>query len=184
MLIAGVVGLMTARGLFHHFGDMPGMLMTALTSLLASPISWGHYWVWIVPAITWSAYEVWRSRTRAGTVLIIASAVLFFAYPARIDPATGGWNGRVELLPKGFLWAVPQSDKREYSWNVEQQVLGNMYVVFGIVIFTIAVAWFGSVHYRNRRRAPSTVRHPHGVGGDSRAKPRPRVVPQPTDTRR
>jgi alpha-1,2-mannosyltransferase len=80
-LVTVTAGLLTAAGLYRRFGDMAGMLMVALTSLLASPISWGHYWIWIVPAITWGSYEAWRLRARAGAVLLIVVVALFFAYP-------------------------------------------------------------------------------------------------------
>jgi len=53
VLSVGVMalGLFAAKRQIDSGNDVTGLLSIAFASLLASPISWTHHWVWIVPAL-------------------------------------------------------------------------------------------------------------------------------------
>jgi alpha-1,2-mannosyltransferase len=49
VLLVGVGGLALARAAYRAGDELWGVLVTALTGLLVSPVSWQHHWVWAVP---------------------------------------------------------------------------------------------------------------------------------------
>jgi len=53
---------------------------SAAATLLISPITWQHHWVWVVPALLWAARQAWTSRSLP---LLIAAAVAFIEFYAR-----------------------------------------------------------------------------------------------------
>ena len=70
-LVAVVVGIWPRRCSTAPGYPMVALLTTALTGLLASPISWDHHWVWVAPGVAvaghyairaWRAGEKWRAR--------------------------------------------------------------------------------------------------------------------------
>lgn len=145
------VGLAAAVVLHRRYGDLGGMLGAAVVSLLVSPISWTHYWVWVIPALTWGAYRTWTRRQWSGVAPLAAVVALFFAYPARTNPVTGGSDSHLELLPKGLVWSVPQAGQREFGWTPWQHVVGNLYVIFGVAVLAGGVLWLA----RTRRPMPT-----------------------------
>ncbi len=65
-----VAGLVCAALLDRKGHRMAGLLAAALTGLLASPVSWDHHWVWIVPAVAVAAhYAVTAMRDTARRAL-------------------------------------------------------------------------------------------------------------------
>ncbi|MFI6694415.1 glycosyltransferase 87 family protein [Streptomyces sp. NPDC050433] len=65
-----------------------GVLVTALTALLVSPVSWSHHWVWCVPLLVVLLAEGrWRTA--------VAVALVFAARTFRFVPHEGG--GELEL---------------------------------------------------------------------------------------
>jgi alpha-1,2-mannosyltransferase len=64
-VVAIALGL-TAAYLLNRAGyPVPALLATALTGLLASPVSWDHHWVWIAPAVAVSAHYALAARRRS-----------------------------------------------------------------------------------------------------------------------
>ncbi|MEV6763546.1 glycosyltransferase 87 family protein [Streptomyces sp. NPDC051105] len=63
-------------------GDRWGILLTAFTALLVSPISWSHHWVWCVPLLA-----VLLAETR--TALALTTAALFTARTMWLLPHQG-----------------------------------------------------------------------------------------------
>ncbi|MGW1873974.1 glycosyltransferase 87 family protein [Streptomyces sp. NPDC001975] len=63
-------------------GDSWGILLTAFTALLISPISWSHHWVWCVPLLA-----VLLAETR--TALALTAAALFTARTMWLLPHEG-----------------------------------------------------------------------------------------------
>lgn len=60
-----------------------GILVTALTALLVSPVSWSHHWVWCVPLLAVLLAEGrWRTA--------VAVALVFAARTFRLVPHEGG----------------------------------------------------------------------------------------------
>lgn len=117
------------------------MLAAALVTLLISPISWTHYWIWVVPALVWGAHEAYIRGAARYALPLMAFVALFFAYPTRTVPTSGGWDDRVELLPKGLLWTVPWDEGRELHWRAGQQVVGNLYVGIGLAVLITVATW-------------------------------------------
>jgi alpha-1,2-mannosyltransferase len=73
--------------------------------LLASPVSWSHHWVWVVPA----ALALWE-RSRWAAALW---TVLFVIRP--------------------ILWP-PWGEGREYGWGGLDHLFGNAYVLAALVL--------------------------------------------------
>ncbi|WP_333619265.1 glycosyltransferase 87 family protein [Dietzia sp.] len=108
-------------------------MAVALISLLASPVSWGHHWVWIMPIIVvfsarafprlsttpeFRAYGNWNSaRIRFSGVVIWAGLLVGFLTP---------------------YWLVPRSDGHEVDWNAWQTLVGDAVLLWGL----LAVALF------------------------------------------
>ncbi|WP_419183801.1 glycosyltransferase 87 family protein [Streptomyces albidus (ex Kaewkla and Franco 2022)] len=77
-----VAGLLLARRLYVRHGlDGWGVVVTALTALLVSPISWSHHWVWCVPLLALLAVR------RPAAALVVY--VLFTARTLWLVPKTG-----------------------------------------------------------------------------------------------
>lgn len=84
-----VLALVLARGLFLR-GDLLGAVATTgLASLLASPVSWSHHWVWCIPL---------------GVVLLRRAG----------PPAAVLWGALFLVSP--HLW-VPRGDDVELAWT-------------------------------------------------------------------
>jgi hypothetical protein len=131
--------------------------MAALTGLLVSPISWDHHWVWIVPgAVTAAHYAVkaWRSAPkggvsrRAAAVLAGGAAVtvaLFGAWPANVfTPTPGLGHDSLGLLwipkntnPVWYDWYGDRPWFPEYHWHGLALIIGNTYVLAGLVVFGV-----------------------------------------------
>lgn len=80
--VVTVAGLMLARQLYLRHGlDGWGLLVTALTALLVSPISWSHHWVWCVPLL------VLLASRRPGAAFFVY--VVFTARTLWMVPRTG-----------------------------------------------------------------------------------------------
>jgi alpha-1,2-mannosyltransferase len=144
--IVMIAGIGAAALLSRAGHEVPGLLMTALTGLLASPISWDHHWVWIAPGFTTAVVYAARCRGAARRWLAGVAAAILVAF--------GGWPdalwesarnlGRFSL---GFLWAPPNTDPAlyvehgdqpwfaEYHWHGLWLVTGNAYVLSGLVMF-------------------------------------------------
>ncbi|MEU6575582.1 glycosyltransferase 87 family protein [Streptomyces sp. NPDC046805] len=87
----GAVGLWLAM---RAGEDRHGILLTAFTALLVSPISWSHHWVWCVPLI---AVLLAEGRTR----LAVLTAVVFTARTMWVVPHQGDLDLRMPW------WEVP-----------------------------------------------------------------------------
>ncbi|MFK8911038.1 glycosyltransferase 87 family protein [Streptomyces sp. YS-3] len=104
-VVAGVVavgGLWTARRAPERWG----VLVTALTALLVSPVSWSHHWVWCVPLL---AVLVAEGRTRTAA----AVAVVFTART---------------------LWLVPHQGELDLHLPWWQQPLASPYALLGLAL--------------------------------------------------
>jgi hypothetical protein len=70
-LVIGAVGLAAATVLARSDDWLGAAVLTGLTGLLVSPISWTHHWVWIMPALV--------LLVRAGHRVAAACGYLLFA---------------------------------------------------------------------------------------------------------
>jgi alpha-1,2-mannosyltransferase len=161
-----VVGMICAAVLDRAGHRMIGLLTCALTGLLASPISWDHHWVWIIPAVVVAVvYAV-----RAGSEVVRWTAA---GVAAGIVLVFGAWPGFLWSLPastggyfEGLIWVPPVTDPEiyfqlgdrrwyaEYHWHGLQLITGNLYVLAGIVLFALLALWALTVP---RRQATDTA---------------------------
>jgi alpha-1,2-mannosyltransferase len=142
-VVAGVVcvgvGLLLGRRLWARGDELGGLLVVGFAGTLASPISWTHHWVWVVPLVV--------LLVRRGWWWVLAGAVVVFS----------GWS---------FL-LVPTANGGELGWTPVQMLLGNAYVVVGLVAGVVlcwwevrggwrpwvgVLGWFGRFRIRRRTR--------------------------------
>ena len=69
--VAAAIGLWALIRMVHA-ADAPGaLLVVQMTTLLVSPISWDHHWVWVVPCFIWCAARAAAERlVLAGVVAV------------------------------------------------------------------------------------------------------------------
>ncbi|MET8246062.1 glycosyltransferase 87 family protein [Streptomyces sp. NPDC005202] len=107
------VGLWLAR---RAPDEQWGILLTAVTALLVSPISWSHHWVWCVPLI---AVLLAEGRRRWAAL----TAALFTART---------------------MWLVPHDGDLDLHLSWWQQPLASPYVLLGLALLAGAVLRFRS----------------------------------------
>ena len=161
-----VAGLICAAALDRAGHRMVGLLTCALTGLLASPISWDHHWVWIIPGTVVAVVYAVRARRavvrRAAAGVAAGVVLVFWAWPGflwSLRSNTGGYR-------EGLIWMPPVTnpliyfrlgDRRryvEYHWHGLQLITGNLYVLTGIVLLGLLVVWALTAP---RRRAADTA---------------------------
>ncbi|SEQ45343.1 alpha-1,2-mannosyltransferase [Lentzea xinjiangensis] len=124
LLVVGLVWWLAAR---RGLGDVEAFLVVALGGLLISPVSWGHHWIWIAPALVLLARPALRRLWASWVVVAVFAA--------------------------GPHWLFPRDNDVERDWNWWQQVVGNLYVITGVaVLVTLAV-----LAVRERRRTASAA---------------------------
>jgi len=154
--VALVLGILAAYLLERAGYHMVAILATALTSLLVSPISWDHHWVWVAPAVAVaghyaiarrraarSAAQRWQARGLAALALGII--VVYGAWPDAIWERARNL-GRFSL---GFLWAQKNTNPIyfmeygdqpqwvEYHWRGFQLLWGNIYILGGMALLLL-----------------------------------------------
>jgi alpha-1,2-mannosyltransferase len=152
--VAVVLGIAAAALLYRAGYPMVALLTTALTGLLASPISWDHHWVWVAPGLAVAghyAIRAWQARNKwqAGWIAALAAGIIF-VYAAWPDAI---WENARNLgkFSLGFLWAQKNTSPIlfsqhgdepryvEYHWHGFQLLWGNIYILGGIALLLILV---------------------------------------------
>jgi hypothetical protein len=90
-----LAGLATAARLARRRDWLAATALTGITSLLVSPISWTHHWVWALPALL----TLWLAGTPAARLTTAAAWTLFVTAPMWFTPWTG------DTAQYGFHWA-------------------------------------------------------------------------------
>jgi alpha-1,2-mannosyltransferase len=167
-LVALVLGVAAAVLLSRAGHEVPALLMTALTGLLVSPISWDHHWVWVAPGlVTAVAYAArhWRPARRRAWALIALTAGLLAAFGAWPDAI---WESARNLgrFSLGLLWAPPNTNPilyvehgdqpsfAEYHWHGLWLLTGNAYILTGLAVFLVMVA--SAIPASRPRAAPAS----------------------------
>ncbi|WP_405408813.1 glycosyltransferase 87 family protein [Streptomyces decoyicus] len=118
-LLTAAAGLYAARRVYLRRGlDSWGVLCTAVTALLVSPISWSHHWVWCVPLLVALAA---RTRRRAWRRALPAAVTL--AFTART------------------MWMIPHTGDLDLHFSWWQQPFAAPYPVLGLALLA-AVFWW------------------------------------------
>lgn len=111
-----VLGLLAAVWL-HKVGEVQlAVCVAGVTSLLASPISWSHHFVWVVPL----GIVLWQRTTL---------------------PAWFRWYGLswVAWVVVGPFMALPRGDGAEFGYEFAQQVIDNIGVVAGVALLALSL---------------------------------------------
>ena len=148
-LVIALVGLGTSVVASRRGHELLGLVTCAATSLLVSPVSWSHHYVYVIPALVLAAYGPRRLGYRIAGVAFIVG--LFGFWPVPIG-AQGGYDPRARLLPRGLLRFAPnRGHNLEYTWRGLELIAGNYYVV----VLLILVAATAGAMVVTRRRQPA-----------------------------
>lgn len=115
-----------------------GVLLTGVTALLVSPISWSHHWVWCLPLVALLLADGRRRYAAAVTVLFTARS----------------------------LWLVPHQGNRDLHLPWWQQVFASPYPLLGLGLLTWWALRESEYAVPGRVSTPAGVR-PLGGGVDS-----------------
>ena len=105
--VVGIVGLIAIFRAARAGRQLLALSLTACTTLLISPVSWSHHWVWSVPIVLTGLLAAYRAGNRAMLALFGGGLVLFLASPQ---------------------WWFPGTENREMRWAWWEQVIGSAYV--------------------------------------------------------
>ena len=106
-----IVGLFVLA-LIYRLGDdeVAGMTAMGLYALFASPISWSHHWVWMVPLVLVIVGTGVRCRSVAAWVWTVLALGAMFSAPQWWWPFDNGeayhWNWYQTLLGNTWLWLL------------------------------------------------------------------------------
>jgi alpha-1,2-mannosyltransferase len=104
--------------------ELLGLVTCAATSLLVSPVSWSHHYVYVVLALALAAYGPKRFGYRIAGVALIVVLFGFWPVPIGVD---GGYDPTAQLLPRGLLRLAPNRDNNlEFSWRGLELTAGNV----------------------------------------------------------
>lgn len=134
LLLSALVVLLglAAAVLMHRRGEVPlALCLAGLTSLLGSPISWSHHYVWVVPL----AVVLWQARS----------------LPAYLRWAGLAYCAWVAVAP--FMW-LRSGDNVELAYAPWEQLVDNLGVVAGVLLLAGAVATALGPWGRARRSEP------------------------------
>lgn len=166
-LVVGAAGVAVAAQASRRGLELLGVVLCGVTGLLVSPVSWTHHWVWCVPALALLAVGHARSdrlepdrrgldlprpalrRDRmlraGGTALLLG---VFFGWPEHALRV----GHQSAWFPEGFLRRAPHGQVGanawlEYTWRGATWLLGNSYVLAGL----LAIAGAGGYLWVTRR---------------------------------
>ena len=160
--LTAVAGLAAAAVIARSGYPLAGVLTCALTGLLASPISWDHHWVWVVPGVAALAGYAARCRAALRWALLSMAALvtgLFAAWPGSLLGEAADLGG----FSLGLIWLPPNTNPGtyyrlgdrpwypEYHWHGADLVTGNLYVLTGLAAFLLLIA-FALVRLRGTTR--------------------------------
>jgi alpha-1,2-mannosyltransferase len=164
--LVGVGGLLLAAWAHRRGDELLAICVCAVTGLLVSPISWNHHWVWAVPVLVWASARLPRDLPRRWrrVAWLVAAAVfaVFVDVPHHVAMPTHGAKANItpdlSLLTHvtGWMGFMPMYGNDGYYWSGTQIIVGNLYVVFGLVFLLAA---FGYLVSRRTPVVTSAVPH-------------------------
>jgi len=144
-VVVAVLGLAAAAVLNNSGRTFAGLMACALATLLVSPISWDHQWVWIAPGLALIVDAAVRAArgSLARAWWYALAAVVLVTYAAWPD----FWSKSAGLLQGGLVSYAPATSFghgdnpafAEYQWHGLQLIAGNLYVLGGIGLFLVAL---------------------------------------------
>jgi len=134
LLAAAAIVALAAIGMRRAFaGELPALALglNACAVLVISPVSWTHHWVWLVPVLIVLGH-LWRARTPA--ILACGGLVVFMLAP---------------------MWWFPETLNREYEWDIRQQLAGNSYLYFAVLVLIVVAVDSGLIRRATRTMSSS-----------------------------
>ena len=116
--LVAAAGLFGATWAYRRGEELLALTVVAFTGILASPVTWPHHVVWIVPALVWLWYAQWNAGSRLPRI-VFGVLVLWFVVPT-------------------FVLAVPES-WRDHQLTVAQQVVVAVSGYFVITVGALAL---------------------------------------------
>lgn len=120
-LVLGAALLALVVAAMRRAADFPplALAVNAVFTLLVSPISWSHHWIWIAPAL----FAMFGYATR----LPLREAV--------------GWYVVTTVTAAVFVYGpqnwLPNGEHRESLWTPWQHVIGNTYVWLSVLLVAL-----------------------------------------------
>ena len=162
-IVVALAGIGAAALLSRAGKPVAGWLLVGITSVLVSPISWEHHWVWIVPVLALIAglmMDARRVALAACAVAGITVAALYGSWPPT-------YSGPDALVPsRGLLgwFAQPPQTGGVTTIHGWQLLTWNLFVVAGSLIYLTFVGAAAVVWWRNRaRRRPAAPAPPNAA---------------------
>jgi alpha-1,2-mannosyltransferase len=147
--VVALVGVWASM-LWHRLGDV-GLAVTlcGIAGLLASPVSWLHHFVWVVPlAVCLIGSDASSRRVRLPTVLVVWAWVFV------------GWVvAQLPIVPAP-LRRLPNGADLELQWTWWQHAMASVTAVLGVGLLVTSV-----VAAQRLRRAPRGSAHSGTPGG-------------------
>ena len=120
--LAGVVVILAlAVPVIRRADRAIALAATAAVVLMASPTSWSHHWVFVVPALVAMGTHAVRLRSWGWGVATVATAAVFYLAPFRWMPNVWGMQMR---------------------WSLFEQTLGASYVIVATVLLGLGCWWY------------------------------------------
>ena len=160
LAIAVAVGGVAGGALLSRAGKtVPSWVLIGITTLLVSPISWDHHWVWIIPVLAMLAGLAADHRGVLRWVFVVAglaTVAIFGSWPSE-------WSGPLAFVPeRGLLgWFVkPPISYLVTALHGWQLLTYNLFVLSGIVIFLVMLAVAVPVRRRKPQDPPAPPPQP------------------------
>ncbi|WP_306356084.1 MULTISPECIES: glycosyltransferase 87 family protein [unclassified Nocardia] len=137
LAIAAALLVLVVVAMRRAVGFPPLLLaVNAVFTLLVSPISWSHHWIWIAPALLAMVGYATRLPWRQGIGWYAAAAVTAAIYV---------------IGPQNWL---PDGEHRETTWTPWQHFIGNTYIWWSLLLVTLFLV------ATRRRSLPAAVTAP------------------------
>ncbi|HJE51449.1 MAG TPA: glycosyltransferase 87 family protein [Tessaracoccus flavescens] len=123
-LLCAVIGLACLAlmwRLFRDGHDAMAATTMGLYALVASPVSWGHHWVWVVPALIVLTHWAWRWLPSWRAYLLAALV------------AVGAW-----IYWNGPHWMLNPPADDAPDWSTWEQVAGSAYLWWALAALAAA----------------------------------------------
>ncbi|MFI5778069.1 glycosyltransferase 87 family protein [Nocardia sp. NPDC051570] len=122
-LVLGALLLVLVVTAMRRAHDNPALMLSfnAVFTLLVSPISWSHHWVWIAPGLLAGVGAAARRPLRSALpwfAVVLAAAVVFVIGPQNWEPGDAD---------------------REFSWTPWQHIVGDTYVWLSVLLVALFV---------------------------------------------
>jgi alpha-1,2-mannosyltransferase len=94
-LVTIVVGAMAIKWASDGKANLAAVSIAAIVTLLISPVSWSHHWVWMAVALTALAFSLWDTPRlgagvrRTGWTLLAVTVVVQYLSPKTLAALTG-----------------------------------------------------------------------------------------------